>query len=76
MNTMLPFTVSFMQKSQAERTETRTGTAHRPMAPGTGMPTQSSPTEELMATTPMKATEGVAPTKDINSLCRATAEFS
>lgn len=73
---MLPFTVSFTQKSQAERTETRTGTAHRPVAPGTGTPPQSSPTKGLGATPPTRATEGAATTTDINSLCTATAEFS
>lgn len=76
MNTMLPFTVSFMQKSRAERTETRAGTANRPVAPATGTPTQSSPTGELMASTPTRATEGVATTKDINGPGTATAEFS
>lgn len=73
---MLPFTVSFTQKSQAERTETRTGTAHRLVAPGTGTPPQSSPTKGLGATPPMRATEGVATTMDINGLCAVTAEFS
>lgn len=76
MNTMLPFTVSFMQKSQAEQTETRTGTARLPVALGTGAPTQSSPTEGLMAASPMRASEGVAVTMDISCLCTATAEFS
>lgn len=74
---MLPFTVSFTQKSQAEPTETRTGTAHLPAAPGTGAPApQSSPAEGLTAASPARASEGAAVTTDISGLCTATAEFS
>lgn len=59
MNTMLPFTVYFMQRNQAEWAETRTGiTAHPPMMQDTGIPTQHFQTEGLMVASQMRAPLG------------------
>lgn len=71
MNTMLPFTVCFMQKNQAEWTETRTGITHPlPTVQDTGTPTRSFQTGELTVVSQMRApsTEGVAVTMDIRGL--------
>lgn len=68
---MLPFTVCFMQKNQAEWTETRTGITHPlPTVQDTGMPTRSFQTGELTAASQTRApsTEGVAVTMDIRGL--------
>lgn len=79
MNMMLPFTVYFMQKNQAEWTETRTGITHRlPMVQDTGIPTQSFQTGGLMAASQTRAplAEGVVVTMDIRGLSYSHSRFS